>query len=172
MFSIAPHQRGDLLAPIIPPAALLAGREIALLLKRFRRDRVVLGATVFALAMLGVTARYYFKMAEETLVQKTLGMEQLARSIDGVPMIHVDTPFTLQFYLNTMQMITPPEKAGELLSRHEPRRRRVVRFQPGPAVDPRGCGDSRTGPMAGNGRAVRAGDQQPVDEGIGSWSTG
>jgi len=115
-FSIAPHQRGDLLVPIIPPAALLAGREIALLLKRFRRDRVVLGATVFALAMLGVTARYYFKRTAETLVQKTLGMEQLARSIDGVRMIHVDTPFTLQFYLNTMQVITPPEKAGELLS--------------------------------------------------------
>jgi 4-amino-4-deoxy-L-arabinose transferase-like glycosyltransferase len=116
VFSIAPHQRGDLLAPIVPPAALLAGREIALLLKRFRQDGVVLGTAVFALAALGVTARHYFKMAEETIVQKTLGMEQLARSLDGVPMIHVDTPFTLQFYLNTMQVIAPPEKAGELLS--------------------------------------------------------
>ena len=120
VFSIAPHQRGDLLAPIIPPAALLAGREIALLLKSFRRERVVLGAVVFALATLGVTARHYFKRTEETLVQKTRGMEQLARSIDGVPMIHVDTPFTLQFYLNTMQVITPPEKAGEMLSSTNP----------------------------------------------------
>jgi 4-amino-4-deoxy-L-arabinose transferase-like glycosyltransferase len=120
VFSIAPHQRGDLLAPVIPPAALLAGREIAFLLKRFHRDRVVLGVSVIALAMLGVIARHYFKMAEEAIVQKTLGMEQLARSVDGVPLIHVDTPFTLQFYLNTMQVITPPEKAGELLSGTNP----------------------------------------------------
>jgi len=116
VFSIAPHQRGDLLAPIIPPAALLAGREIALLLRRVRPGLVVFGAMIFAVAMLGVTARYYFKMAEETVIQQTLGMERLARSVDGIPMIHVDTPYTLQFYLNTMQVITPPEKAGEMLS--------------------------------------------------------
>ena len=119
-FSIAPHQRGDLLAPILPPAALLAGREIALLLKDFRQERIVLGSTVFALAMLGVITRYYFKKADEPLIQKTLGMEQLARSMNGISMIHVDTPFTLQFYLNTMQIVTPPEKAGELLSSTNP----------------------------------------------------
>ena len=116
IFSIAPHQRGDLLAPIIPPAALLAGRELALLLRRVRPDFVIFGAKIFALAMLGVTARYYYKMGEEPVIQQTLGMEHLARTVDGIPMVHVDTPFTLQFYLNTMQVITPPEKAGEMLS--------------------------------------------------------
>lgn len=116
IFSIAPHQRGDLLAPIIPPAALLAGREIAYFLKRFRAQHTVVGAVIFSIAMLGVTARYYFKMGEETVIQRTLGMEHLARSVDGIPMIHVDTPFTLQFYLNTMKQLTSPEKAGEMLS--------------------------------------------------------
>ena len=116
VFSIAPHQRADLLAAIITPAALLAGREIANLLKRFRAEHAVVGTVVVSIVLLGVFARYYFKMAEEAVVRQTLGMEHLARSLDGVPMTHVDTPYTLQFYLNTMQLVVPPEKAGEMLS--------------------------------------------------------
>jgi 4-amino-4-deoxy-L-arabinose transferase-like glycosyltransferase len=36
-FAAAPHQRADLLLPLYPPAAMLAGRELALLLARLPR---------------------------------------------------------------------------------------------------------------------------------------
>ena len=116
IFSMAPHQRGDLLAPIIPPAALLAGRETSNFLKQMDPRRVLAGVVVFSFVLLGVFAGHYFGLADKPIVQKTRGMEQLARSVGDLPMIHVDTPFTLQFYLNTMEQLTPPETAGKLLS--------------------------------------------------------
>ncbi|MFH0954080.1 MAG: hypothetical protein V1873_07100 [Verrucomicrobiota bacterium] len=124
IFSVSPHQRADILAPIIPPAALLAGRELARWLAGVRPVRLVAGAAAVAVALLGVTANYYWSKADEPAVRQTLGMKALARDIeanvDPARLMHVSTPFTLQFYLNTMITLIPPEEAAQRLAGTNP----------------------------------------------------
>lgn len=119
IFSLAPHQRADLLSPIIPPAALLGGRELARWLARIALPRQMALAAAAAAVMLGVNGSYYLTCGGDIWVQRTVGMERLAREIrekaGDALLVHVDTPYTLQFYLNTMRTLTPPEEAARLL---------------------------------------------------------
>ena len=59
VFSLAPHQRGDLVYPIIPPAAILAGRELARWLTRFSLKSILSTGCVFSTMVFGVFAYYY-----------------------------------------------------------------------------------------------------------------
>lgn len=121
IFSLAPHQRGDLVYPIIPPAALLAGREIARWLSRVSAQRILAIATAFATVVFGVFMYYYWMVRPtEPLSDRTEGMRQLAGEIrmtlgDDAPLIYVDAPFSLQFFLNTMKLVVTPEEAARQL---------------------------------------------------------
>ena len=58
-------------------------------------------------------------------IQQSIQLKQLAAMIDSKgtrlpPLHHVDTPYTLQFYLNTMKMHISFEEAAELLRGGEP----------------------------------------------------
>lgn len=121
VFSIAPHKRPDLLLPLIPAAALLAGRELARWLQRGPAARVeraaVLGSAV-VLVGLGLAQPQGRATAREVLntrAQRDLAAWWEAVGLPAVPLTFVEHTLTAQFYLNRHQAVVTPEQAARLL---------------------------------------------------------
>ncbi len=121
LFSVVAHHRGRLIYPLIAPAALLAGREGARWLQSCPPRQLIKLVGALALATLCFLGLYHHGLlARSTRVQKTVGMRDLAASVrgrfgEGFPLVHVDTLFLLQFYLNTAWPLASAERAAELL---------------------------------------------------------
>jgi 4-amino-4-deoxy-L-arabinose transferase-like glycosyltransferase len=126
VFSLAPHQRGDLVYPIVPPAAMLTGREMEKWFVKFSPKAIFTAASVFSAIVFSIFAYYYLVVrTTERLVIRTEGMRELAKDIrtkagQDIPLAHVDDPYSLQFFLNTMKTVIPPEEAARLLSGTNP----------------------------------------------------
>jgi hypothetical protein len=123
LFSIFPHQRPDHLFPLLPAAGLLAGRAITRWVSLRNYHRYVIPSVIgfWLLATTGF-AVYYYKIDPVTnpWFAKTEGVRQLAgRYIaenGSTDRLHfVDTPYGLQFYLNTMKHRISYEAAARLL---------------------------------------------------------
>jgi hypothetical protein len=121
VFTLAPHKRPDLLLPIIPAAAMLAGRELAGWLGRFHPQRVWLGATLGSVALLGVLA-VARPQGRDTAgeVGTTRAMRELAEGWEqsgprDTPLTFVGHTLTVQFYLNRHQLVVTPAQAARLL---------------------------------------------------------
>ena len=125
IFCAAAHQRSRLVLPIMPAAALLAGRELARLLagrKPHWQPRTVMRAAAgLAVFMLAFVAVYRFVLLRYSdSVQRTLAAREFTREIQRgpgaqFPLTYVDSPFALQFYLNTMHRQVSADRAAELL---------------------------------------------------------
>jgi 4-amino-4-deoxy-L-arabinose transferase-like glycosyltransferase len=125
IFCAAAHQRSRLVFPLMPAAALLAGRELARLLAAWKPHwqpqtivRAAAGVAAFVIAFQAVY--HYVLLRKSDSVQRTLAVQEFASKIqDDVgaqfPLSYVDSPFAIQFYLNTMRRQVPPERAAELL---------------------------------------------------------
>ncbi len=121
VFSLSPHQDERHLFPLMPPAALLAGRELARLLQR-RSPRIVLVGSLVA-AVVGSTAigaGYQHAKSRESRADRTLGMEALARTIrarvgPASPLVHVGSPVTLPLFLGQITRMASAPEAAELL---------------------------------------------------------
>lgn len=109
LFSLGSHHRGDLLLPLWPAAALLAGRELAHLANRagIRLTGAVLsGLTLF---FLGATWwLYHDKAIHDKGVRFTLAAQEAGRALaasglDRHRLYHLDTPVTLQLELGTFR---------------------------------------------------------------------
>jgi 4-amino-4-deoxy-L-arabinose transferase-like glycosyltransferase len=122
VFSLAPHQRGDLVYPIIPPAAILAGREMEKWFSKFSPKALFAATSAVAAIVFSVFAYYYFVFWQtDPLVIRTEGMRRLAGEIrekigDEAPVVYVDAPYSLQFFLNTMKVVVPAEEAARQLA--------------------------------------------------------
>lgn len=121
LFSLASHHRGDLLLPLWPAAALLAGRELARLAERHGRRpmaAVLAGLTLFFLA--GAWWTYHVKAARDSEeVRYTVAAERAARALaasglDVKHLRHLDTPVTLQLGLGTFRTWIGEEEALRL----------------------------------------------------------
>ncbi len=121
LFSLASHHRGDLLLPLWPAAALLAGRELAGLAERHGRRpmaAVLAGLTLFFLA--GAWWTYHVKAARDSEeVRYTVAAERTARALaasglDVKHLRHLDTPVTLQLGLGTFRTWIGEEEALRL----------------------------------------------------------
>lgn len=121
LFCIAAHQRGRLIFPLLPAAALLAGRELAQWLRFWSTRRLMRAASGFAIFVLCFLFVYHhFLLARSRQVQTTTGMREMAAQVRGTfgeqfPLVHVRTPFALQFYLNTGRPLTSFERAAGVL---------------------------------------------------------
>jgi len=126
MFSVSPHQRADLLWPIMPPGALLAGRELARLVSQFKPATIWLAtATAVVLGVAGIGYYFFPLRAKQPLVQQTVALKKLAgeweQATGGhVQLTNMDAPMVFQFYLNILRPVMPPEKAAELLRGPQP----------------------------------------------------
>lgn len=125
LFSLASHQRGDLLWPIMPAAALLAGRELDRL--TFRARRLFDGAIAALVAlMLGGFIFYYFgpharlPIVRQTVFLKHIAAEAARYGGPEFPLTYLDAPMGLQVYLNTWRPRVSPQHAAALLRGPDP----------------------------------------------------
>jgi 4-amino-4-deoxy-L-arabinose transferase-like glycosyltransferase len=122
LFSLAKHQRGDLPLPLYPPAALLAGRELANWLRQWEPKRLVRRSLATVMVVLALYTVYLHTVFSQTWeVQESERVESFARELAQdsslPPLLHVDTPYALQFHLNTMdRAVSFPEAATALKS--------------------------------------------------------
>jgi 4-amino-4-deoxy-L-arabinose transferase-like glycosyltransferase len=125
IFCIAPQQRADHLWPIMPAAALIAGRELSRLTQKFRSAQIYFCATALTLLITGAFAFYYFgPRAKEPLIRQTVALKKLAAEAERkfgreFPLAHVDDHMTLQIYLNTVRPAISYESAAGLLRGRE-----------------------------------------------------
>lgn len=109
VFCFAAHQRADLIFPLIPPAALLAGRVAAdWLAPRTRLTRWVVPVGAAA-ALLAISFNYLYAIQNRARVKRTAALQRMARLVKSAggtmfPLTHVQSPYGLQFYLNTKKM--------------------------------------------------------------------
>lgn len=120
LFSLSPHQRGDLLWPLMPAGALIAGRELARLTSRLTSKSFAFA--VFALvlfATLGFGIFYFGHHARHPIVRQTVALRTLARELQKqrgvVPLTHTDDPVGLQIFLNTFQRPVSMDEAVQVL---------------------------------------------------------
>jgi 4-amino-4-deoxy-L-arabinose transferase-like glycosyltransferase len=128
LFSLASHQRGDLLWPIMPAAALLAGRELDRL-SRWSTRIFDIGIAAAIVLMLAGFVYYYFGPHAKSVkeVRQTVALNHVAAEIkrdSGLqfqfPLTHLDDPMGLQIYLNTWVPRVNAEHAAALLRGPEP----------------------------------------------------
>src|SRR5262249_50534774 len=107
LFCLPPHNQARLLAPIIVPAALLAGRELDRLAGALS-PRLVAVATSAAIAvMLGFFVwEFHDRALGRPAARETIAIEELAQTVQAVggpalPLTYLaDTPFAMQPALN------------------------------------------------------------------------
>jgi 4-amino-4-deoxy-L-arabinose transferase-like glycosyltransferase len=126
IFSMAPQQRADHLWPIMPAAALIAGRELARLTQGLRSTGVYTSVVLIILIATSGFAFYYFgPRARDPLIHQTIAIKNLAREVEtrggrDFPLRHVDDSMAFQFYLDTLRPQISYEQAAELLRGPEP----------------------------------------------------
>jgi 4-amino-4-deoxy-L-arabinose transferase-like glycosyltransferase len=122
LFTLASHRQARLLFPIIPAAALVAGREMARWAANMRpRALLATGAMLTVVGMSAIAVSYHLIRDDSQRVARAQGMRELALSIrervgDGFPITHVDTPFSLQFFLNSTTPLATAQRAASVLS--------------------------------------------------------
>jgi 4-amino-4-deoxy-L-arabinose transferase-like glycosyltransferase len=122
VFTLASHRQARLLFPIIPAAALMAGRELARWATNMRpRALLVTGATLTVVGLSVIAVSYHLFRDDGQRIARAQGMQELALSIrdrvgDGFPITHVDTPFSLQFFLNSTAPLASAQQAASVLS--------------------------------------------------------
>jgi hypothetical protein len=122
IFSVAAHQRPDLIYPVIPPAALLAGRELACYLRSLSQTAV--HRIAFVLIVLGLIAtatQYHWLRRTHKLVQRTAEVRSVAEFIrtnagPRFPLVHLNEDYAVQAYLRTMVPYVSTNRAAELLA--------------------------------------------------------
>ena len=124
LFSLFPHQRADHLFPLLPAAGLLAGRQVVrwMTMRGWARYMVPAILVCWLIIWSGFTV-YYFKIdpATNPWFARTAGVKQLAANFETRigqtdNLYFVDTPYGLQFHLNTMKRRISYETAARLLA--------------------------------------------------------
>ena len=116
LFSVASHHRSDLLLPLWPAAALLAGREGASIARRIGITNAACVATAICLVLLcAAWARYhplFGKPLKSTAYSENVRAAAMAFRKTGLnpARIHyLEVPTTFQFYLETATRSKRPE---------------------------------------------------------------
>jgi len=126
MFSVAAHQRGRLIYPLIPAAALVAGVQLSRWTTRLRSRTLLFTFGIIALAFLVGSFLYtHVMISKSRRVQETLAMKALAERLERagpgkVPLTYVHSPMSLQVWLNTRRPETTVAQAGALLGGTRP----------------------------------------------------
>jgi len=129
MFSIFPHQRPDLLLPLIPAAALIVGRTIALWTRRWSsRLRMVLAALIVGSGLAaeagiylvaeprGATSRPPDGPTRVDKIVRTEEMRDFARTIEAIGvdpdrLVFAGGPLALQIFLGVKEPIVSLHEA-------------------------------------------------------------
>jgi 4-amino-4-deoxy-L-arabinose transferase-like glycosyltransferase len=122
VFCLAPHTAARLILPVVPAAALLAGRELDRLTRGLPRAAVASLAAATAALTLALAVVYYHSLERRAPdVERTLAVERLAADVraavgDGFPLTVVDAPCALGLLLGTRAAPAPADAAARLLA--------------------------------------------------------
>lgn len=128
LFTVASHRRPDLLFPLMPPLALLAGREVALWWRPEARRRAPLWlAVVLVAGCAGALVYYHGKSAQKREeVICTRGVAEVNRRLKVLyptqmprTLYTLDAAVGIQVYANTLERHVTPEAAAAALSGDE-----------------------------------------------------
>ncbi len=129
ILSLAAHHRGDLVLPLWPPLALLAGAEGARLARRFPAPRVVAAASAVGVLLLAYAAITYHggASARNKVIRYSEEIRKAAEAFreSGIPpdeVAYLDTPTTFQMYLGSSRIWTTREKIRASVSAGNPPR--------------------------------------------------
>jgi len=119
--AMATHQRGDLVAPLLPPASLLAGRELAHL-SFLTDDRIgrLRAAISVGSAIIALMIYQRVIVERQKLGRRSESVRQAAYAVVGArrpgeKLVLVDTPFALEVYLGQTYLRVPFEQAAARL---------------------------------------------------------
>ena len=120
IFSCAAHQRPDLIFPLIPPAALLAGRLLASWMEPRPRQMSWLVPSATAVVLLAFSFNYLHAVKKRARCQRTAAVKQVAAMVKSAggtvfPLTHAQSPYALQFYLNTKKLPVDASWGANLL---------------------------------------------------------
>jgi 4-amino-4-deoxy-L-arabinose transferase-like glycosyltransferase len=120
VFAVATHQRGDLVAPLLPAAAMLAGCEIARLTKGWTDGAVWRGSGALAAGGLACCTWVYILAPQAEIVHRSDGIRLLAAEVrrirpDAGIILTVGTPFAFQAHLNQIHADISYDNAAEIL---------------------------------------------------------
>lgn len=120
-FCIAAHQNARLIYPLIPVAALLAGRELSCWFSGWKAVTVMRTAFATSLIALSFLVVYHHGLSRRSrFVRETLALKAIAGTIrekvgEQFPLTHMDDPYEIQFWLNTLRPSVSPAVAAGLL---------------------------------------------------------
>ncbi len=125
IFTIAKHQRADLVWPMWPPAAILAGREIARRFSHWSGKTHYLAASSAAICVLTIvlairatlpeTRGQYAREEQLASAAEQAAEEIKTAGLEVSKLYHVRSPLTLQMHLGTFRQWTSPEALERLL---------------------------------------------------------
>jgi hypothetical protein len=121
VFCFSPHQRSDLLWPLVPAGALLAGRELDVISQRMGRKVFdPLMALVSVILVAGFFFYYFSLLARNDLIRQTIALKNMADEIGHSagpepPLTFVDASMGLQVFLNTWHPAVSFERAAGIL---------------------------------------------------------
>lgn len=122
IFSFSAHQRSRLIYPLIPFGALIAGNALAKLLSNVNPKKIRMWITFV------ISAFFIIVFLSDNLpigphyesVKETKDMQSIAEAIPHeqgkqFPLIFIDEPFPIQFFLNTFIKTVPMERVLKFL---------------------------------------------------------
>mgnify|MGYP000868870899 CR=1 FL=1 len=113
ILGMATHQRGDLIFPLIPPLSLLSAKALFEYIPyKFRENSIMFLRTLILLNAIGLSLILFYNrviFANQSVVFESRVMEKAANNIkeagyDLKELYYYQTPFTLQFHLNSMSV--------------------------------------------------------------------
>ncbi len=126
IFSLAAHHRQRHILPLVVPAALLAGQELARWLSSWPARRRLAAVTAVAILwLIGTGIDLHLMRGNRPGVRHTAAMRDAARSAraalgEGVPLTHLDSPFAFRFYLGDLASGVSADEAARFLARDTP----------------------------------------------------
>lgn len=126
LFSLASHQRSDLIFPLLPAASMVAGKVLSEHFQiRNKKSLFFRTATAVCVVFIVVAVYSFVFKSQDKNVQMTSRLKDAAKQLDMIldPRVRIEylnMYYTLQFYRNTLQPLITLEESVRLMASPEP----------------------------------------------------
>jgi 4-amino-4-deoxy-L-arabinose transferase-like glycosyltransferase len=129
VLGMATHQRGDLILPLIPPLSLLSAKVLLVHIPaKLKENPILFLRTLVIFCAAGLSLILFYNrviFSKQTVTFESRAIEKAASNIKEAGykldiLRHYQSPFTLQFYLNTMSTELSEDDLADFLTSTEP----------------------------------------------------